>query len=239
MAPLFLDFLREAGGAKMPQRWFKHVTMTRRAFRMTPEERSQARPGIPVWWPLPAEKTLDRATSMLPKLMHARMDEIGLDFAVVYPSIGLLVLTLPGTADDELRQASARAFNNYYAEMFLGFGDRLTPAALIPMHIPREAITELEHAVNTLGLKAAVFAGDVLRPVSSGKESGRPGGALLLRLFRHRQPVRLRPGLEKVHRAAGRADLPFRSHRPRHSGVDQPPSIQPTRRLCGRRRGRL
>ena len=124
MAPLFLDFLREAGGAKMPQRWRDHVTMTRRAFRMTPEERSQARPGIPVWWPLPAENTLDRATSALPKLMHARMDEIGLDFAIVYPSLGLLVLTLPGIADDELRQASARAFNNYNADVFRGLGDR-------------------------------------------------------------------------------------------------------------------
>jgi predicted TIM-barrel fold metal-dependent hydrolase len=165
MVPLFLDFLREAGGAKMPQRWRDHVVMTRRAFRMTPEERSQARPGIPVWWPLPAENTLDRATSMLPKLMHARMDEIGLDFAVVYPSLGLLVLTLPGIADDELRQACARALNNYYAEMFRSLGDRLTPAAVIPMHTPREAIAELEHAVKTLGLKSAVFAGDVLRPV--------------------------------------------------------------------------
>jgi hypothetical protein len=87
MVPLFLDFLREAGGAKMPQRWGDYMALTRRAFRMTPEERSQARPGIPVWWPLPAENTLDRATSSLPKLMYARMDEIGLDFAIVYPSL--------------------------------------------------------------------------------------------------------------------------------------------------------
>ena len=94
MVPLFLDFLREVGGAKMPQRWRDYVGLTRRAFGMTPEERSQARPGIPVWWPLPAENTLDRATSSLPRLMHARMDEIGLDFAIVYPSLGLLVLTL-------------------------------------------------------------------------------------------------------------------------------------------------
>ena len=165
MVPLFLDILREVGGAKMPQRWRDYVAMTRRAFRMTPEERSQARPGIPVWWPLPAENTLDRATSSLPKLMHTRMDEIGLDFAIVYPSLGLLVLTLPGMADSELRQASARAFNNYNAEMFRGFGDRMTPAAVIPMHTPGEAITELEHVVKTLGLKAAVFAADVLRPV--------------------------------------------------------------------------
>src|SRR5437879_3038884 len=98
MVPLFLDFLREVGGAQMPQRWRDYLALTRRAFRMTPTERSQARPGIPVWWPLPAENTLDRATSSLPKLMHVRMDEIGLDFAIVYPSLGLLVLTLPGMA---------------------------------------------------------------------------------------------------------------------------------------------
>ena len=165
MVPLFFDFLREAGGAKMLERWRDHAVITRRAFGMTPEERSRARPGIPIWWGIPAENTLDRATAFLPKLMHARMDEIGLDFAIVYPSLGLFVLTLPGIADDELRQASARAFNNYNAEMFRGLGDRLTPAALIPMHTPREAITELEHAVKTLGLKAMVFAADVLRPV--------------------------------------------------------------------------
>ena len=97
---------------------------------MTPEERSQARPGIPVWWLLPAENTLDRATPSLPRLMHARMEEISLDFAIVYPSLGLLVLTLPGIRDEELRQASARAFNHYNAEVFHGFGDRLTPAAV-------------------------------------------------------------------------------------------------------------
>jgi hypothetical protein len=63
---------------------------------MTPKERSQARPGIPVWWPLPAENTLDRATSSLPKQMHTRIDEIGLDFVILYPSLGLFVVTLPG-----------------------------------------------------------------------------------------------------------------------------------------------
>ena len=49
IVPLFFDFLREVGGAKMVQRWRDYVALTRRAFRMTPEERSQARPGIPVW----------------------------------------------------------------------------------------------------------------------------------------------------------------------------------------------
>src|SRR5690349_21672986 len=76
IVPLFLDFLRQAGGAKMPQRWFDHMVMARRALRMTPQQRSQGRAAIPVWWPIPAENTLDRATSFFPKLMHSRMDEI-------------------------------------------------------------------------------------------------------------------------------------------------------------------
>ena len=38
----------------------------------------------------PAANTLDLATSLFPDLLYERMDEIGLDFAVLYPgsSIG-------------------------------------------------------------------------------------------------------------------------------------------------------
>ncbi|MBW2424599.1 MAG: amidohydrolase family protein, partial [Deltaproteobacteria bacterium] len=86
-------------------------------------------------------------------------------FSIVYPGIGLQLITLPGMADEELRRASARAFNTCYADLFGEFSDRLTPAAVIPMHTPDEAIAEVEFAVNELGLKVIVIAGDVLRPV--------------------------------------------------------------------------
>jgi hypothetical protein len=46
---------------------------------------------------------LDRMTVLLPKLLHRRLEEIGLDFALLYPSAGLSVLSNP---DDELRQAA-------------------------------------------------------------------------------------------------------------------------------------
>ena len=49
--------------------------------------------------------------------------------------------------------------------MFAPFSDRLTPAAVIPMHTPEEAIEELDFAIGTLGLKVALLAGDVLRPI--------------------------------------------------------------------------
>ena len=50
----------------------------------------------------PAENTLDRMTATLPKLMYARLDEIGIDFALLYPSYGLTMLGCP---DDEIRQS--------------------------------------------------------------------------------------------------------------------------------------
>ncbi len=165
--PVLLDFMRDVGGPGMPERFLEHFRWVRRTFAMTDDERADTRAAMPVWWPMPTDITIDRATTVLPGLLHERMDEIGLDFSVVYPGTGLLVLTLPGINDQELRRSAARAYNLYYAEVFAGLGDRLTPAAVIPMHTPDEAIEELDYAIGTLGLKAAVLAGDVLRPIPS------------------------------------------------------------------------
>ena len=52
---------------------------------------------------------------MLPQLLYRRLEEIGLDFALLYPTSGLSVLSNP---DDELRQAAARALNTYYSRVF-------------------------------------------------------------------------------------------------------------------------
>ena len=163
--PVLLDYLREVGGSDMPDRFMAFIAHQRRTFEMTPAERLDTRTPMPVWWPIPTENTLDRATTQLPGLLYERLDEFGLDFSIVYPGIGLQVITLPGMADEELRRACARAFNICYADLFGEFSDRLTPAAVIPMHTPEEAIEELEYAVDVLGLKVAVMAGDVLRPV--------------------------------------------------------------------------
>jgi len=81
-------------------------------------------------------------------MMYERLPEMGLDFSVVYPTMGLITIELQ---DEEPRRASARALNQLKAETFRGFEDRLTPAALIPMHSPGEAIAELEYAARELG----------------------------------------------------------------------------------------
>ena len=126
-----------------------------------PTRRTQGVMRIP-WWGLPAENTLDRATAMLPRLLHERLDAIGIDFAVVYPTYGLMALS---AEPDEVRQAACRAFNRYHAEVFAGLGDRLASVALIPMHTPEEAVAELDHAVTSLGFKVVLLAGHVLRPL--------------------------------------------------------------------------
>jgi predicted TIM-barrel fold metal-dependent hydrolase len=130
--------------------------------RLTPEERRDQRLTVPPWWALPAKNTLDRATSMLPQLLHKRLDEMGLDVTVLYPTFGLLA---PHLDDEEIRRAACRAFNTYHADIFREYADRMLPVAVIPMHTPQEAIEELDYAVKTLGMKAVMLAGHVLRPV--------------------------------------------------------------------------
>lgn len=114
------------------------------------------------WWGLPSANTLDRATAMLPALLYERLDEIGIDFAVLYPTYGLTVTAYPG---EELRRAMARACNTYYAQAYGPYADRLAPVACIPTFTPEEAVDELEHAVGVLGLKAVMLSGAVPRPV--------------------------------------------------------------------------
>jgi predicted TIM-barrel fold metal-dependent hydrolase len=114
------------------------------------------------WWGMPAANTLDRATAMLPGLLYERLDELGLDYTVLYTTIGF---SLIGIEDEELRRASCRALNRMRADMVAGFGDRLTAAAVIPMHTPQEAIEELEYAVKELGMKSAMVASFVKRPI--------------------------------------------------------------------------
>ena len=73
------------------------------------------------------------------------MGELGFDFSAIYPTSGALFA--PFLRDEEVRRAACRAFNMYTADQFAGLGDRLAPAAVVPMYNPQEAVEELEFAV--------------------------------------------------------------------------------------------
>jgi predicted TIM-barrel fold metal-dependent hydrolase len=128
---------------------------------MSDADRRKAWVTRPPWWSLPAQ-TLDRATAHLPRLMYERLDDLGIDFAVLYPSRGL---TTGAIRDEELRQVACRATNAYHAEIYRYYQDRMTPVALLPTHTPEEALAELEHSVGELGFKAILVNGVVHRPV--------------------------------------------------------------------------
>jgi predicted TIM-barrel fold metal-dependent hydrolase len=127
----------------------------------TPEQRAATRTPRGPWWSSPARQTIDLASALFPGLLHERLDELGLDFSVVYPSLGLVFLHTP---DDTYRRGTCRALNRCNAETFAPYADRLAPVAAIPMHTPEEAVDELEYAVNVLGFKAVLCAGYVQRP---------------------------------------------------------------------------
>ncbi len=158
--PIFLDFLRDVGGASAVDKFLKKAKDTS-WYEMTPADRMDRRPHRPTWWGEPAN-TLDRATAMVPRLFYERLDDFGIDFALVYTSLGLFYVSNP---DEELRRSVSRAVNRMNAELFRPFAHRMTPAAVVPMHTPEEAIEEATYAVRELGLKVIMIANHVRRPV--------------------------------------------------------------------------
>ncbi len=100
-------------------------------------------------------------------MLNERLPELGIDFALIYPSLGL---AFNGIAQDDLRQAAARAYNKMTVDMFAPHAARFAPVAIIPMHTPEEAIEELEYAVGKLGYRAIMLKGNQERPIPSAAE---------------------------------------------------------------------
>jgi predicted TIM-barrel fold metal-dependent hydrolase len=177
MKDFFLDYVKHLGGAEMAQRLERSGgldyddTVLRPWAAMSEAERNARWVTRPPWWSLPAANTLDRATAHLPRLLHERLDDFGIDFAVLYPS---RTLTTTAIKDEELRRVACRAVNAYHAQLFAPFADRMTPAAQIPTHTPGEAIAELEHAVAGLGMKAVMLNGLVHRPIGAAEAAVDP-----------------------------------------------------------------
>src|SRR5262245_23278904 len=163
--PVVRDAIRRIGGDVAAEGFARSSDRARTALALSVAERRRIRMAQESFWATPSRNTLDRATALFPRLLHERLPELGIDFAVLYPTIGRL-LRMP---DDAMRRATCRAFNVYTWELFHGLGDRLTPAAVIPMHSPDEAVAELEHATG-LGFKVAMLGSLARRVVPNVAE---------------------------------------------------------------------
>ena len=160
-APHLSQGLRRFGGEAAVEGYLHFGKQIGQTVAMGLERRLETRQGQEAWWPLPTRNTRDRATAMMPNLLRERLDEFGIDFSVIYPTSGL---GLPQVPDEHRRRAACFAFNAYAAEFFAEHTDRMTPAAVIPMYTPQEAIEELEHA-HGLGLKTVMMGSMIKRRI--------------------------------------------------------------------------
>lgn len=166
--PFFLDYVKDIAGGDMAARFEAaggmdyDETVLRPWGALSDAQRRANWSTRPPWWSLPATNSLDRATAHLPRLMYERLDELGIDFAVLY---GSRTLTTPAIKAAEVRQVACRALNAFNAELYAPYAERMTVVAQIPMHTPEEAIAELDHAVGQLGAKAIMINGLVHRPI--------------------------------------------------------------------------
>jgi predicted TIM-barrel fold metal-dependent hydrolase len=153
---VFLDFVRDNGHGAL----LEGMLNRRRAIEdLSMQERREG--GIlPHSWHVPAS-TEYYATVTSPRRYHERLGEAGIDYAVLYPTMGIALLQL---LDDEQRVTLCRLYNDFMAEQYRPYGDRFTVAALVPMNTPDEAIAALEHA-KALGAKVGLIASHVHRPL--------------------------------------------------------------------------
>ena len=159
-APVFAEKIRKVTGDLGANGFLQSQRRGPDSLSMTPEQRAERGVAMEGFWGRQSTNTRDRATAMMPRMLYDRLDELGIDFGIVYPTAGL---GLPRIADDATRRAVIRGFNIVTFDFFKGLEDRLTPVAVIPVHTPDEAIEELEFTVKQLGAKVCMFGSGVRR----------------------------------------------------------------------------
>jgi predicted TIM-barrel fold metal-dependent hydrolase len=167
--PAALPYLREALG---PTHFTRYLERGEEIARImggaSPDDRLRTRLPQSAWWATPAANTLDLATAVLPRLLVERLGELGIDYAVLFPS---KALGAASPDDPEIRRGLCRGWNDFYAGAYGEFARHLTVAGIIPMHTPEEAIAELEHC-RAIGLKVAVIPEGVYRPIADPAPDG-------------------------------------------------------------------
>jgi predicted TIM-barrel fold metal-dependent hydrolase len=163
-----MEYIARAGGTDMATRFAEQQRSTflsRDWYGLSDSERMARWTHRPPFWGEPLRNHgLDLATAQFPDLMYRRLDQLGIDYTVLYPTIGI---NPQGYTDEETRRACCRGLNDYYADHWMGHPDRMTPVAIIPMFTPDEALDELDHAVRRRGFKAVMLPSYVKRPITT------------------------------------------------------------------------
>ncbi|HEY6368876.1 MAG TPA: amidohydrolase family protein [Candidatus Binatia bacterium] len=94
------------------------------------------------------------------------LEKTGLEYSVLYPTEGLAYgqVVFPAWAT-----AYAKAYNDWLADKYLKFSNKLKAVALIPMQDVLSAVAELRRAVKDLGMAGAMLPSNGLNPHLSAK----------------------------------------------------------------------
>src|SRR5882724_9251581 len=140
--PVFAEKIRKVTGDLGANGFLQSQRRGPDSLSMTPEQRAERGVAMEGFWGRQSTNTRDRATAIMPRMLYDRLDELGIDFGIVYPTAGL---GIPRIAADA------------------------TPGAVIPVHTPDEAIEELTFVTKQLGAKVRMFGSGVRRPIPHAK----------------------------------------------------------------------
>ena len=96
-----------------------------------------------------------------PEVQLEAMDVEGLDIAVLFPSRGLSVLTLPDL-EPRFAAAIARAYNDWMYDFCQGDPARLLGAGMISVYDVNDAIAESHRVVEDLGFKSVFVRSNIV-----------------------------------------------------------------------------
>lgn len=165
--PVFFEYIDEVAGPATVDTFKKRYGHRFHGwYELSPTDRLSKRQRRPAFWGTPTN-TADRSAAILPGYFYDRLDEYGIDLALVFPTVGLTLGR--DLTDPELASAVVRAYNLMAAETFADYSDRMIPAGVLSLADPAHAIEQLDHA-HSLGLKMLVTGGTIVRPVEEDAE---------------------------------------------------------------------
>ena len=87
--PVFAERMRKVAGDKSADGFLAAQRRIPDALGLSIAERQRRGIAMEGYWGRQSTNTRDRATAMMPRMLYDRLDELGIDFGIIYPTAGL------------------------------------------------------------------------------------------------------------------------------------------------------
>lgn len=115
-SPALEDYIAQYGGSRVVDVFRSHLksnglnALAAEWYNASPEERKTVVYSVRHFGHSASENTYDLATVALPGLLYERLEELGTDYAVLYPNLSLFPIN---SSNDDLRLSLTRAINHF------------------------------------------------------------------------------------------------------------------------------